>query len=99
MFSHAICKKGTGKGFLQLANVHHSQRKCSLHTDVLQVKLKILHPECFLADHLQHKDVYYAEFILQHAPPVRNAYFITKNILETTGRIVYTLAQRGDAVS
>lgn len=55
MFSHAIHKEGTGKGFLPLTNVHHSHRKCSLHTDVLQVKLKILHPECAFSDHLPYR--------------------------------------------
>jgi hypothetical protein len=64
MFSRAICKEGNGKGFLQLANVHHSHRKCSLHADVLLLKLKILHPECFLSHHLQCRGVYNAKFIL-----------------------------------
>jgi len=55
--SLCMFKEGAGSGFRQSANACHMKPRCfSLYTEVLLVKLKALHPECFLSGHLQCKD-------------------------------------------
>ena len=65
-------KEGAGSGFCQFANACHMKQRCiretkvffSLYIEVLLVKLKALHPECFVSGHLQCKDCYCTLYLL-----------------------------------
>lgn len=81
-----------------------THRKCSLHTDILQVKLKILHPKCFLSDHLPCRCLQCKVYPLT-CPTSKNSLFHHqkhsgdnwKNCLHSG--LLDCLAQRGDALS
>jgi len=63
--SLCMFKEGAGSGFCQSAIACHMKQRCfSLHIEVLLVKLKALHPECFLSGHLQCKDCYCTLYLL-----------------------------------
>jgi hypothetical protein len=63
--SLCMFKEGAGSGFHQFANACHMKQRCFLlYIEVLLVKLKALHPECFLSGHLHCKDCYCTLYLL-----------------------------------
>ena len=49
----SIFKYSAGNGLFQITAKHHTQETCLQYIEVLLVKLKALHSEYFLSDHLQ----------------------------------------------